>query len=147
MGTTLEGRLKDPRGYRHDGLRVAESRGKGLGVFAARPFKKGSLIELAPVIVVPQADEDVFQITFLKNYTFGVGDRVVIGLGFSSLYNHSFTPNADYLATAKGVVFKALRPIKAGEEITIDYNWRLEDYEECQIHVPQEVRSQLEESD
>lgn len=62
----------------------------------------------------------------MENYTFVWDSRkksVAILLGFGSLYNHSVKPNADYIKKLKDgvMIFKAMRKIKAGEEITIDY--------------------------
>ena len=42
----------------------------------------------------------------------------------SSLYNHSYKPNAIYIrkVSEKVIDFVAIRDIEAGEEITINYN-------------------------
>ena len=43
-------------------------------------------------------------------------------LGYGSLYNHSYEPNARYDDRAPATkVFTALRDIRAGEEITVNY--------------------------
>ena len=48
-------------------------------------------------------------------------------LGYGSLYNHSFTPNADIDYNVKNVEnflqFEAIKDIKAGEEIFFDYEF------------------------
>ncbi|HEU4538065.1 MAG TPA: SET domain-containing protein-lysine N-methyltransferase, partial [Polyangiaceae bacterium] len=45
-------------------------------------------------------------------------------LGYGSLYNHAREPNAMYVRKheARSIAFFALRPIGAGEEITVSYH-------------------------
>ena len=50
-------------------------------------------------------------------------DHVAVALGFGSLYNHSYSPNAryeDWEPNKKRYV--AITDIAAGEEVTINYN-------------------------
>ena len=48
---------------------------------------------------------------------------VAIALGFGSLYNHSYTPNACYEDVSGHMKnYIAIRDIQAGEEVTINYN-------------------------
>ena len=48
---------------------------------------------------------------------------LALALGYGSLYNHSYQPNARYDDQPAGAMtFTALRDIRAGEEITINYN-------------------------
>lgn len=56
-------------------------------------------------------------------YDFGGGKRA-IGLGYSSLYNHSSRPNAVYVLREDPdvIVIVALREIKPGTEIKVNYN-------------------------
>ncbi len=60
----------------------------------------------------------------LTNYFFYYGKQLALVLGYGSLYNHSYEPNATYVKEpSNGVVtFRAIRNIKAGEEITVNYN-------------------------
>lgn len=99
---------------------------KGRGVFTSKILKKGELIEICPVIELSYKEHQKLSGHILENYAFVWNTRkrsVAILLGFGSLYNHSSKPNADYIKKlSDGVmVFKALKNIKAGEEITIDY--------------------------
>lgn len=103
------------------------STGRGRGVFAGRRFQPGELIERVPVIVIPVAERPVLARTLLDAYDFewdAEGRRSALALGYGSLYNHSFEPNAGYqrLYDSAEVLFTALRPIEAGEEILINYN-------------------------
>lgn len=51
------------------------------------------------------------------------GDRA-IALGYGSLYNHSFSPNAMYVRRLdeREMDIVAYRPAAAGEEICVNYN-------------------------
>jgi uncharacterized protein len=107
-------------------LFVANAGHKGRGVFTSKVLNKGDLIEICPVIEMNYKDHQKLVGHIMENYTFVWNARkksAAIVLGFGSLYNHSSKPNADYIKNLKeGVmIYKALRKIKAGEEITIDY--------------------------
>jgi SET domain-containing protein len=58
------------------------------------------------------------------DYVFIWGKKTVaIALGYGSLYNHSYSPNARYYdGPGRTKVFMALRTIRAGEEILVNYN-------------------------
>jgi SET domain-containing protein len=65
--------------------------------------------------------------TRLAHYYFEWGDdcqQAAIALGYGSLYNHSYNPNARYVfrESEECLEFIALRDIEPGEEITINYN-------------------------
>ncbi|MBL7836050.1 MAG: SET domain-containing protein-lysine N-methyltransferase [Bacteroidetes bacterium] len=110
----------------NDHLFVSNAGHKGRGVFTSKVLKKGDLIEICPVIEVSYKDHQKLVGNILENYTFVWNTQkksAAILLGFGSLYNHSTKPNADYLKRLKDgvMVFKALKTIKVGEEITIDY--------------------------
>jgi SET domain-containing protein len=106
---------------------VGLTAGRGRGVFAARAYEPGEPIEVCPVIVCGAAEAAaLLDRTELFNYYFawGEGDEgCAIALGFGSLYNHSYQPNADHVRNfaARTITVTACRPIGAGEEITINY--------------------------
>lgn len=52
-----------------------------------------------------------------------------VALGYGSLYNHSYTPNARYLYNFKARCLKiiAIKNIKMGEEIFFNYNYYPDD--------------------
>lgn len=116
-----------------DAVEVKQVAGKGRGVFARRAIRKGEIIERAPVLVLPLSDvmRGPDDWTGLGNYCFEWGkNRVALALGFGSLYNHSFNPNARYDDEARRLrikVFSAIRDIEPGEEVTINYNGDPED--------------------
>ena len=106
-------------------IEVRKAPKKGRGVFASKEIKKDKEIERVPVIVVPE--EDVFGYTRtsrLADYVFNwKKGEFALALGYGSLYNHSFQPNAQYFIEGRDTqIYVALRDIKAGEEITINYN-------------------------
>jgi uncharacterized protein len=104
---------------------VKRVKGKGRGVFAKAPIKKGTVIEKVPVMLVPidfivggWERPDLSRLFFVKD------DRTLqVPMGFGCVYNHSYTPNADYDdGPGPTMLFKAIRDIAKGEEISINYN-------------------------
>ena len=107
-------------------------RGKGgRSVFARRDIAADEIFERAPVLLIPRAQvfgpgDAAQRAARISWYVFGWintrRDYVALALGYGSIYNHSETPNARYRMHLPDVMeFFALRPIHAGEEITIDY--------------------------
>jgi uncharacterized protein len=108
-------------------LSIEETGQKGRGVFATGPFAEGELIESCPVLVIPVQQRSSLDSTVLYDYYFPWGadsDEAALCLGFGSLYNHSFRPNARYLKDANHhkIHFVAIRAISTGEEVTVNYN-------------------------
>jgi len=108
-------------------LLVKPSGPRDRGVFANRAYKKGQLIEDVPVIVIPQDEWEILEQTVLYHYAFSFGPdwkHSALALGYGSLYNHSYDPNAEYesLWKTRRMRFLARRDIRRGEEITINYN-------------------------
>ena len=113
-------------------ITVKDSPGKGRGVFAQRNFKEGEVIEICPVIVLPAEEIDALELTQLYSYYFAWGPEskdAAIALGYGSLYNHSYTPNARYYKDFDNSLIKyvCITDIQKDEEITISYNWDPED--------------------
>jgi uncharacterized protein len=105
-------------------LYIAPSPLGGRGVFTAVAIEPESLIEVCPVIVIPAKDVATIHDTCLHDYYFLWGDEeAAIALGFGSLYNHARRPNADYHMDPDQLTIDiyCIRPIAAGEEITINY--------------------------
>ncbi len=108
-------------------LSIQHSLGKGRGVYARSLFSQGGLIESAVVLFIPAGEWICIKNTVLSNYWFSFGpnkEDVAIALGYGSLFNHSYTPNAVYEVKENEmtILFKALRQIEQGEEILINYN-------------------------
>ncbi|MEO2203720.1 SET domain-containing protein [Paenibacillus pabuli] len=112
------------------------------GVFATVDIPKGQLIHQAPVVPYPNEDHEHVEKTILEDYVFEYGaNHTAILLGYGSLINHSYEPNATYDINFENHTFDfyAYTDIKAGEEVLINYNgeednmdplWFLDDYEE-----------------
>lgn len=116
-----------PEGIERAGIAVRDAGPRGRGVFATRDFEEGETIEDCPVIEVPEAELPALASTVLSSYFFqwgGTGDEGAVALGYGSLYNHTNDPNAMYVRKRahKLLSFVALRPIAAGEEITVSYH-------------------------
>lgn len=95
------------------------------GVFATRDIAKDELIHQAPVIPYPNEDDVHIEKTILADYVFNYGaNHSAVLLGYGSLFNHSYTPNAVYDINFDEHTFDfyAYTDIKAGEEILINYN-------------------------
>lgn len=108
-------------------LAIIEVPGKGRGVAACRAFRAGDLIERAPCIVISPEEWAHIEPTRLYDYAFAWGpdgDMAAWGMGFASLYNHSYRPNARYVRREeeRELDFIAIRDIGPGEEITVNYN-------------------------
>jgi hypothetical protein len=74
---------------------VVEKHGRGM--FATRMFLKGELIERAPVVVIDEKKWPNAAKTILSDYAFDWGEKdehAAIAMGYISLYNHSYSPNA-----------------------------------------------------
>lgn len=109
-------------------LEIRQTENKGRGVFSTTNIKRGDLIEMSPVIVLTLEEKDVICQTVLSEYFFEWGKEGAIGLGFTSLYNHSDTPNAEYLPvmSERSIIINAIKDIPAGEEICINYKTLLQ---------------------
>jgi uncharacterized protein len=100
---------------------------KGRGVFTHEPIPADTIIEVAPVIVMPQKDRAHLDKTLLHDYIFEWGDNLDqcgMALGYIPIYNHSYKSNCDYFMDydAQTIMIKTVRSVSVGEELTINYN-------------------------
>jgi len=109
----------------HPALYIAAAGDLDRGVFTAESIEPGSIIEICPVIVLPPGDRDHIHSSRLHDYYFiwEPEGATAIALGYGSLYNHANDSNADYEMDmdARTLTVRCVRPIAAGDEITIDY--------------------------
>lgn len=93
---------------------------KGRGVYARRAFAVGEVIEICPTIIYKEWENP----TPIDDYCFVWQDKLALLLGYGSLYNHSYTPNAIYERDFEyqAMIFRAIEPIFIEDEITINYN-------------------------
>lgn len=99
---------------------------KGRGVFALKDFKVGEVIENCPVLIFNTKERKHLEKTLLNYYIYPWRSTrgASLVLGYGSIYNHSYSPNADWKQNFKtqSMVFRAISPIKKGVEITVNYN-------------------------
>jgi SET domain-containing protein len=97
------------------------------GVFANVALPMGEVIERCPIIAIPPPEIVDIEKSILLHYCYFFGkkkDQALLALGFGSLYNHSYTPNATYTIKLKEqlIIFTALKDIAKNEEIVVNYN-------------------------
>ena len=108
-------------------LFIAETEEKGRAVFTNDALETGTLLETAPVIVMTGEERKLIDQTRLHDYIFVWGDandQCAMALGWISMYNHSYSSNAEYYMDfeTEQMFVKTVRPIAEGEEVTINYN-------------------------
>ena len=104
-------------------IEIRQSPGRNRGIFATTEIKAGDIIEICPTIEISKK-------LAKKNYALWSivfrwkKDSCVILLGYGSLYNHSFSPNAVYEKNFERneVIIRALSNIEIDSEIFINYN-------------------------
>lgn len=110
--------------FHNNKVRVLSAGAKGRGVFAKGLLVENEVIEFAPVLVMGRDEAPILLKTAIGRHAFDLGrNRVGIGLGYASLYNHSRSPNADFESSPDGIRIVALRDIQPNEEIILDYRW------------------------
>jgi uncharacterized protein len=108
-------------------ITIAPSPLGGNGVFATKRIPANTIIEISPVLVFNRTERQHVEATLLYNYIFEWGDDhtlAALGLGYISLYNHSYTANCDYdmdYETAT-MTIATVKDIAVGEELCINYN-------------------------
>lgn len=106
-------------------LRVEETEDKGRGIFSNIDIPEHSIIEICPLIIIP--NEELIQIDKTKLYDYyfvwDEDKNAALALGYGSLYNHSDSANAifTFQKVNHSLIVKSLRQINANEEITVDY--------------------------
>lgn len=108
-------------------LYIGNTDRKGRGVFTSQYIEAGTIVEIAPVLVLPATDTESVKKTKLYDYYFlwsETEEIIAIALGYGSVYNHSFFPNLVYETYYEDekIHFISHRDIEAGEELTINYN-------------------------
>ncbi len=96
------------------------------GVFANSEIKVGDVIERCPVIEIPEHELKSLEESILITYLYFFGEKkqkALVALGFGSIYNHSYTPNAVYKIKVKEKIieFICTKKIKKDEEILVNY--------------------------
>ena len=108
-------------------LVIAPTGEKGRGVFTTEDIARGTMIEVAPVIVMNREDRKLLDQTLLHDYIFEWGadkKECCMALVYIPIYNHSYRSNCEYEMDYEEAVIsvRTVRFIQAGEELTINYN-------------------------
>ena len=108
-------------------LYIDSSADMGRGVFTSENIEEGTIVEVSPVIVMTAEERKLLDQTSLYNYIFEWGDKkdqCCMAMGYVPVYNHSYKSNCEYEMDFKNscIIIKAVRFIKAGEELFINYN-------------------------
>lgn len=101
------------------------------GILASKNIRSGTTIHKCPLLLVPMEQDEFLQKTVVHKYYFEwTAQYTAIALGYGSLFNHSYTPNAKYIQDYRNklLVFKTIKDIAQEEEITINYNF----FPDCQ---------------
>lgn len=107
-------------------IEIKTTKKYGRGLYATKNIKEGQVVEVSPVIVVDHDDREVITTTQLNIYVFSwTYKKSALALGNGSLFNHSRNSNVTYKNSvkAKQIEFTALRNIKKGEQLFINYGY------------------------
>lgn len=111
------------------GVRVEDTgTARGRGVFAARDYRSGELVETSPVVLLDAPFEALpaalQRMVFAWPAGEGRGGAQALALGYGSLYNGANPACLRFERDpALGVIrFVAARDIACGEELTINYS-------------------------
>lgn len=107
----------------------------GRGVFTNKVFYQGEIIEKAPYIT----DTDDNFTGLIRDYIFNKDlDKNLssVGFGYSSIYNHSDTPNATWKIMDDYILITALKPIQINDEILISYG---DNYWTTRAHINKDI--------
>ena len=108
---------------------------KGKGIFAKRFIKKGVIVEKGHIILLSNNDYEKIQDTILYQYVFEWDDpdrpefQNALALSSCQFFNHSYKPNLEYLYDYENLIieYKTIRDVPKGEELTVNYNGRVND--------------------
>ena len=93
------------------------------GCYTMAPIRKGALVVEYTGPRLPKDEADEKYENSPTTYLFGVGDgkTVIVGHGTAMFINHSCDPNCETEEIDDRIWIRAIRNIKAGEELTYDY--------------------------
>ena len=108
-------------------LFIASTDHMARGVFTSENIEAGTIVETSPVIVMSRDERKLLDQTLLHDYIFEWGekkDQCCMAMGYVPVYNHAYRSNCEYeMDFLNGFIsIKAVRFIKAGEELFINYN-------------------------
>ena len=113
-------------------LFIAPTVSMGRGVFTSEDLPAGTVVELAPVLVMSREERKLLDQTLLHDYIFEWDTdkgQCCMALGYVPVYNHSYKSNCEYeMDFAHQLIsIRTVHFIKAGEELFINYNGSWDD--------------------
>lgn len=108
--------------YKNPKICIRRSKIHRWGVFAVEEIKEREILEEAPYFVLTK--EEIDKVPTCGIYSYWLEDtKSLVGMGFASLYNHSFEANVDYQIDKISEVIRhyAKRDIAKGEELLLNY--------------------------
>ncbi|WWC99544.1 hypothetical protein V866_006448 [Kwoniella sp. B9012] len=122
-----ESQISEPHPINPLNLHLISHPSRGRGVFAPTIIPAGTLIEESPVLVITQREweEGKMNNSILGSYGFCWRDSGMgIGLGLASLFNHSSSPNVNFIRQFSNSTIKFItsKNIEKGEELCICYS-------------------------
>lgn len=113
-------------------LFVAQTNEKGRGVFTEFDISENTIIEVAQAITISAKERIDIDKTVLHDYIFEWGNEqqeCAMALGLVPIYNHSYDSNCTYIMQydTQEFIIQTVKDIKAGEELTINYNGEPDD--------------------
>lgn len=126
-------------------ITVKKSKIHGTGVYAAKDIPKGAtIIEYVGKKVTKAQSDKIYEKQFEKHEQDPESDGAVYIFELNSKWdidgnvpwntakyiNHSCSPNAEAENTTRRILIKAVRKIKQGEEITYNYGYDIDSYED-----------------
>ena len=108
-------------------LYIAPTSSMGRGVYTSENIEAGTIIEIAPVIVMSREERKLLDQTLLHDYIFEWGikkDQCCMAMGYIPVYNHSYKSNCEYEMDfeEEKISIRTVHFIIAGEELFINYN-------------------------
>jgi len=87
----------------------------------------GTVIEIAPVIIMSSQERQLLDQTLLHDYIFEWGDdkkRCCMALGYVPIYNHAYNSNCEYEMDFEDQLIrvKTIKQVEKDTELFINYN-------------------------
>ena len=109
---------------------------KGKGLFAKQQIKKGKIIDVAHVVLIPNNDYELIDKTVVSNYCYLWENpkykskyKMALAMSICQFMNHSYNPNVryEYHYRNDSIKYIAIRNISKGDELTMNYNGAVDD--------------------
>ncbi|MFX0043350.1 MAG: SET domain-containing protein-lysine N-methyltransferase [Candidatus Hodarchaeota archaeon] len=109
---------------------------KGKGLFAKQEIKKGKIIDVTHVVLIPNNDYELIDKTIISNYCYSWENpkykseyKMALAMSLCQFMNHSYNPNVryEYHYRNDSIKYIAIKNISKGEELTMNYNGAVDD--------------------